>query len=64
MGNEVLNSFSSNNFFNKSKIFGENGENKFLWNTTTFQKKGSSCAKNEYNLFFYQKLDAKYFHTK
>ncbi len=30
---------------------------------TTFKKKGSAYAKNEYKLF-YQKLDAKYFHVR
>ncbi len=34
--NEVLNIFSCNNFFEKSNIFGENGEKKFWGNTTIF----------------------------
>ncbi len=36
MENEVLNIFSFNNFFEKSNIFGENGEKKFWGNTTIF----------------------------
>ncbi len=58
--NEDLNIFSSNNFFEKNNIFGENAGKNFLEDTTIYQEKGSSYAKNEYNLF-YQKLDAKYF---
>ncbi len=35
MGNEVFNIFSSNNFFEESNIFQENGE-KCFWGTTIF----------------------------
>ncbi len=59
-GNEVLNIFSCNNFFEKTQIFGEKEEKNVLGDITTFGEKGSSYAKNEYNLF-YRKLDAKYF---
>ncbi len=62
MGNEVLNIFSFNNFFEKSNIFGENGGKKFWRDMTIFQK-GSSYTKNEYNLF-YRKLVDKYFYVK
>ncbi len=36
MGNEVLNIFSSNNFFDKSNIFQENSEKQFLRDVTVF----------------------------
>ncbi len=36
MGNGVLNIFSSNNFFEKSNIFGENGGKKILGDMTIF----------------------------
>ncbi len=36
MGNEVLNIFSSNNFFEISNSFGENGEKKFGGNMPIF----------------------------
>ncbi len=55
--------FSFNNFFEKSNIFGENEEKKFLVDATTFLEKESSYAKNEYNLFD-RKLNAKYVHVK
>ncbi len=61
MGNKVLNIFSSNNFFEKSNILGENREKKLLGDMTIFWE-GSSYAKNEYDLV-YQKLDSKYFHV-
>ncbi len=62
MGNEVLNIFLSNNFFEKSNILQENGE-KFFRDKSIFQEKQLSYAKIEYNLF-HQKLDGKYFHVE
>ncbi len=61
MGNEVLNIFSFNNFFEKSNIFGENRGKNF--GGPIFQEKGSSYAKNEYKLFYW-KLDAKNVYVK
>ncbi len=63
MGKEVLNIFSSNNFFDEGDIFRENSERKFLGNKTIFWGDGVILRQNEYNLF-YHKLDAKYFHVK
>ncbi len=51
MGNEVLNIFSSNNFFEESNIFQENGEKKFL-GCMTILKIGTSYTKTEYTLFY------------
>ncbi len=63
MGNKVLNTFSSNNFFEESNVFRENGVKKFWGTRPFFRRWGSSYAKSEYN-FFRPKLDAKYFHVK
>ncbi len=38
MGNEILNIFSSDNFFEESNIFRENGEKKFLEDMTILWK--------------------------
>ncbi len=62
MENEILNIFSSNNFFKESNIYRENGE-KMFWRHDHFLVNRVSYAKNEYN-FCYYKLDAKYFHVK
>ncbi len=51
MGNEVLNIFSLNNFFEESNILRENGETKFLGDVTIFLNMGSSYPKNDYDIF-------------
>ncbi len=63
MGNEILNIFSFNNFFDKSNIFGENRVGEILGDMIIFKEKGSSYAKNECNLF-YRKLYTKNFYVK
>ncbi len=61
MGNEVLNIFSSNNFFEESNAFQENSENNFWgWHDHFLEE---IICKNKYKLFYY-KLGAKYFYVK
>ncbi len=45
MGNEVLNNFSFNNFFEKNMMFGENGEKIFGGHDHFFKRKGHLTLK-------------------
>ncbi len=62
MGNEVLTFLHITIFSKKKATFWENWGKKLFEGHTIFYEKGSSYAKNEYNLFN-QKLGRKYFHV-
>ncbi len=51
MGNEVLNIFSSNNFFEKSNIFGENGRKHFRGTWPFFRRRGHLTLKMNITCF-------------